>query len=64
MSDFSLRDEGTIFILTPTSKAGKLWADEHLPEDAQRWGKCSIVVEHRYIGHIIEGITNEGLSLS
>ncbi len=64
MCDFSIQHHGSIVILTPTSKAGKAWVAEHIPEDAQTWGKCSIVVEPRYIDPIIDGICADGLSLS
>lgn len=64
MSDFNLQNHGSIMILTPTSTAGKAWIAEHIPEDAQTWGKCSIVIEPRYIGPIVDGICEEGLSLS
>lgn len=62
MSDFSLSNEGSIFILTPNSDEASSWCDEHLPEDVMTWGK-GIVVEHRYIGDIVDGIALSGLSL-
>jgi hypothetical protein len=63
MTDLSVQNHGTIFILTPTSPLGHDWVAEHIPEDATRWGRCSIVVEHRFIGDIIEGASADGLSI-
>lgn len=60
--DFTVRDEGTIFILTPNTEAGRTWADEHLPEDATRWVN-GYVVEHRYISDIVDGIRIDGLTV-
>lgn len=59
--DFEVEDEGTIFILTPTSDAGLNWCWEHLPEDAQRWGKFGYVIEHRYIQDIVAGMERDDL---
>lgn len=64
MADFSLMNHGSIVTLTPTSVAAKEWVSDHIPENStQRWGACSIVVEPRFIGDIVEGITADGLSL-
>lgn len=59
--DFEVEDHGSIFILTPTSDAGLNWCWEHLPEDAQRWGKFGYVIEHRYIQDIVAGMERDGL---
>lgn len=63
MSDFTVQDEGTIVLLRATSPAGEAWATENLPDDATAWGDA-VVVEHRYIGAIIEGIVGDGLEIS
>lgn len=60
--DFLVENHGTIYLLHPLSEAAKGWAQEHLPEDAMTWGSA-VVVEHRFIGPIIEGIKIEGLSV-
>ena len=59
--DFEVDDQGSIFILTPTSDAGLNWCWEHLNEDAQRWGKFGYVFEHRHIQEIIHGMERDGL---
>lgn len=63
MSDFFIQNHGSIIILTPTSDAGRSWVADHIPEDAQRWGRSSVVVEPRYIDPIIDGINSNGLSI-
>lgn len=60
-ADFSVSNEGSIFILSPLSAAGRDWVEENLPVDAMKWAGGT-VVEHRFINDILEGIQNEGLS--
>jgi hypothetical protein len=58
--DFRLRDEGTILLLYPISDDAVGWVDEFLPSDRTTWGG-GIIVEHRYIGPILDGIDSDGL---
>jgi len=64
MKDFNLIDHGLIVLLIPTSDAGREWAEDHLPEDRQRWGHESTVVEPRYVADIVHGINDAGLEIS
>lgn len=61
-ADITIDDHGSILIFRGTSPEGKRWMAEHLPEDAQRWGR-GIVVEPRYAGAIIDGAINDGLEV-
>jgi len=61
--DFTLANHGSILLLTPVSAAAKAWAEEHLPEDAMRWAEESFVVEHRYIGAILNAIGLDGFTV-
>jgi hypothetical protein len=63
MSDFLVANHGSIFTLTPLTEPASVWIDEHIGDGAQCWG-AGIVVEHRYIGDIVEGIVNDGLEVS
>lgn len=62
-NDFTVRNEGSIFLLIPHTPAAEAWIEEHLPQDAMRWAGNSIVVEHRYICDIIDGIQADGLTI-
>jgi hypothetical protein len=64
MTDFTISGGGSIFILTPISEAAIDWANEYLPEEAQRWGAKGYVVEHRYIGDIVDSIRGDGMEVS
>ena len=57
-----MQNEGSIFILTPVSEEAVAWVADNLPEDVTTWAG-GVVVEPRYIGPIIDGIKNEGLTL-
>ena len=63
MRDLIVRVEGgNLCLLVPVTPAGVAWCEEHLPEDATRWGKA-YVVEPRYIGDIIDGAGDDGLEV-
>jgi len=62
-SDFIVTDHFTIFLLTPLTESAIDWVSEHLPPDALRFGD-SIAVEHRFIGDIIDGVQQDGLTIS
>ena len=61
-ADFTLSDQGSICILTPIGEAGETWLSENIGDDAMRWG-AGVVIEHRYVDDIIEGIQNDGLTV-
>lgn len=60
--DYTVSHHGSVCILTPITDAAREWCDEHLPEDAMRWGPHGYVIEPRYLGAIIEGLEEAGLS--
>jgi hypothetical protein len=60
--DLTVANHGSIFLLTPTSKRGRAWVAENIPENAMTWGP-SIAVEHRYIQAIVDGATADGLKV-
>jgi hypothetical protein len=62
MRDIIIRNHGTLCIMVAITHAGEDWIAEHIPEDAQRWGK-GIVVEPRYIEDIVEGARADGLEV-
>ncbi|MCX7177946.1 MAG: hypothetical protein NTX56_03980 [Proteobacteria bacterium] len=62
MTDMTVQDHGTLFLLTPNTAAAKVWIDENVQEGARWWGKA-LVVEHRYIGDVVNGAINDGLTV-
>jgi len=62
-ADFRCKNHGTLFLLFPVTETAHSWVEENLPSDAQWFGNA-VVVEHRYIWPILEGIQNDGLAVS
>jgi len=62
-TDFTLQDEGSIFLLVPQNSA-RIWIAEHISREGFQPYWPTIVVEHRYISDIVEGIRNDGLAVS
>jgi len=61
-SDLLVSNHGTIFLLRALTPAGEEWVAEHFPADAMTFGD-SMVVEHRYIGDIVDSAVNDGLTV-
>lgn len=62
LADFLVENHFTIYLLRPVTPRAREWVTTHLPDDAQTWGDA-IVVEHRYIADIVNGIVNDGLEV-
>lgn len=62
--DFTIRDEGSILLLTPRTESAREWIDTHIGPDNgfQPWYP-TLVIEPRFAGAIFEGIRDSGLSL-
>ena len=61
--DFEVQNEGSIFLLRPCTLAARAWIAVHIPADAQYFGDA-VVVEHRYILDIVDGIIADGLRVA
>jgi hypothetical protein len=63
--DFIVENHGSIFLLRPQNQRAVEWAEEHIgPENGFQPYWPTIVVEHRYIAGIVEGIRNDGLGVA
>jgi hypothetical protein len=62
--DFTVRDEGTIVLLTPHTEPARNWIHEHIGRNSgfQPYYPI-IVIEPRYFGPILEGIRDSGLEV-
>lgn len=60
--DFTVQNEGTIFLLQPLTVAAREWVNDNLPEQRLVYG-TAVVVEHRYIFDIVVGIKRDGLEV-
>ena len=62
MSDFMLQNSGSISVLTPLTQQAAQWIDDHIDPNAQSWGG-GVVIEHRYVDDIVDGIERDGFSI-
>ncbi len=63
LRDFRVRNEGSLFLVTPLTAAGRDWIIDNVDDDeAQRFGG-SLVVEHGYIVNLVDGIFDSGLTI-
>lgn len=63
MTDFLFADHGSITLLTPLTEAAQDWITCNLPDDALTFGP-GVVIEPRYVGAILDGLTGDGLTVS
>jgi hypothetical protein len=62
-ADFSVQNEGTIYLLQPHTDAAREWISEHLTIESWQMFVSALVVEHRYILAIVDGIKADGLEV-
>ena len=60
--DVQVTNHGSIFIISPQTRAAMEWAREHLAK-AQRFG-FGYAVEHRYVGDVVQGMIDDGLKVA
>jgi hypothetical protein len=60
--DFFVQNEGSIFLLHPFTYAAQEWITENISPDRIMFGDA-VVVEHRFILNLIEGILADGLEV-
>ena len=60
-TDFNAVDHGSVVLLQPITADAATWAEEHLPEDAPRFGS-GYAIEKNYICEILQGIECDGLT--
>ncbi len=62
--DFLVENHGSIFLLIPQTISARIWIDDHIGRDnGYQPYYPTVVVEHRYIGAITEGIVADGLEV-
>ena len=58
--DFTLDNEGSIFLLTPNNKRASSWITKNVQvESWQRFGK-GVAVDQRYVDDLVNGIQEAG----
>jgi hypothetical protein len=63
--DFLLENHSSIYLLRPLTENARAWVEDHIGSDngfQPYWP--AVVIEHRYVGAILEGISSDGLAVS
>jgi hypothetical protein len=60
--DAFVENHFSIFLVRPVSSAATEWLRENVAEDSQ-WFGGALVVEHRYISDLVEGMKLHGLAV-
>lgn len=64
-TDFTLRNEGSIALLKPETAWARTWIDDNIGEDnGYQPYYPTVVIEHRYLHDIVEGLQADGLSVA
>jgi hypothetical protein len=62
--DFVVENHGSIFLIKPLTPSAVSWVDEHIGQDnGYQPYFPTVVIEHRYIADIVEGMQNDGLAV-
>ena len=64
MTDFTVENHGSVFLLQPHTPEATDWVTQNL--NVEHWQKFgnAVSVEHRYIVDIVDGIKEEGLTVA
>jgi hypothetical protein len=64
-ADFELQNDGSVFLLIPQTPSAHVWIDGHIGKDnGYQPHYPTVVIEYRYVSDIVEGIQNDGLTVS
>jgi len=61
--DVRVQDEGSVVMLRPLTPEAKQWLQDHADEDAI-WMGGALAVGHQYADEIIQGLQDEGFTVS
>ena len=65
LPDFFVKNHFSIFLIRPLTESARAWIEENIDAAGNfqpYWP--SVVVEHRYIADILEGIRNDGMVIA
>ena len=62
--DFILSGGGSVYLLRPMTKFGVEWVEQNISQAGfQPYWPEQVVIEHRYVRDLIEGIRADGLTV-
>ena len=64
MTDFTIADRGSIFLIRPVSEAAHRWLDVNIVAEPWQWVDGALAVDHRFARDIVAEITDAGFEIS
>lgn len=64
MSDFSISDQGSIFLIRPLNEAARQWLNENVVAEAWQWAQGALCVETRFARDLVREIVEAGFEVS
>lgn len=62
--DFILDGSGSVYLLRPRNESARIWIDQHIgPNNGFQPYYPTIVIEHRYVADILEGIAADSFEV-
>lgn len=62
--DFILDGSGSVYLLRPRSESARNWIDQNIgPDNGFQPYYPTVVIEHRYVADILEGIAADGFEV-
>lgn len=62
-ADFRIENHGSIFLVVPLTDEAQTWVEENVSSEGYQPYWPTVVVEHRYIGNLVDGIRIDGLEV-
>ncbi len=63
MADITIKNEGSVILITPRTPEGREWVDSNLALESWQWLGDGFAVDSRYVEDIIDGMRNDGLDV-
>lgn len=63
VSDFALTIDSSLCLLWPQTPEGHAWIEENVDPDSYQPNRSVTIIEHRYIGDIVNGIHDANLTI-
>jgi len=64
MSDFSISDQGSIFLIQPLNDAARHWLDENVVSEPWQWVQGALCIEARFARDLLREIEDAGFEIS
>jgi hypothetical protein len=64
MCDFSISDQGSIFLIRPLNEAARQWLDENVVSEPWQWVEDALCVETRFARDLVLEIVEAGFEIT